>query len=220
MKLGSRRLIAALGCFVLVGWPTASRAAVVTVSELATPDDVQSSREVILDVPFSFKTFIDRLSVQAPAVTLAGGDTLNFHLALAPPSRFAISTTAQVFSVGMEMRSSGDATAAARAGTDPAVVLLAPDEGPPPPGPHFTAYVTDPASGHVAFLSVVQQYGSPPPVAALEPPRITFGGFDGTVLLPAEFPTTTFDRGVSLVVTGQVYKASDPPPPLAYLTTV
>src|SRR3954462_14352047 len=110
MKLGSRRLIVGLGCFVRVGWAKAGPAAVVTVSELATPDDVQSSREVILDVPFSFKTFIDRLSVQAPAVTLAGGDTLNFHLALAPPSRFAISINAQVFSVGVEMQTSAGGT--------------------------------------------------------------------------------------------------------------
>ena len=124
-------------------------------------------REVIVTGPFSFKTFIDRLSVQAPVVTLAGGDTLNFHLALAPPSRFAISMTADVFSVGVEMQSSADGTPVTRSGSDPTVVLLAPDHD-LPPGAGFTTYSVDSASGRVMSLSAVQQYG-----ARRRPSRLT-----------------------------------------------
>jgi len=219
MRLNTDRSGALLGCVLLAAWPTVSGAAVVTVDELATPEEVRTSREVIVSGPLSFKTFIDRLSVPAPAVTLTGGDTLNFRLALDPASRFAISTIAQVFSVGIEMQSSPGGTAAERAGDDPTVVLLAPDDA-PPPGGRFTAYSVDSASGRVTSLSAVQQFGGPPPAVALDAPKTSFSGFDGTVVLPADFPSTSFDVGVSLMVTGQFYRASDPPPPLAYLTTV
>jgi hypothetical protein len=220
MKLHFSRRLAAVAFALLAAAPAGSLAAVVTVSELAAPDDVHSTREVILTGPPPFKTFIDRLSVAAPPVTLSGGDVLDFHLALQPPYRFAISPTANAFTVGVEMRTSASGTPSAHAGDPPAVVLLAP-ENERQPGPASTRYETDQASGRVLSLVAEQLYGVLPPAAAFDPfSPTTFSGFDGTLALPAEFPTTLFDGGVSLVVTAQLDRGVDPPPVLAYVTTV
>jgi hypothetical protein len=221
MEWRSEFRVLAAACVALAAAAPGARAAVVTVSELAAPADVTTTHEVILTGPPPFKTFIDRLSVRAAPVTLSGGDTLNFHLALEPPTRFAISTTANLFSVGVELRSSASGTPAARSGDPPTVVLLAPDH-PPPFGPAFTTYFADPGTGKVTSFTAIQQYGSQPPApaAAFDPVAITFSGFDGTVAVPVDFPTTTFDLGASLFVIGELDRGVDPPGTLAYLTTV
>src|SRR5438045_1542414 len=156
MKLHFSPRLATVALALVAAAPAGSRAAVVTVSEVATPADVTTTREVILTGPPPFKTFIDRLSVRAAPVTLSGGDTLDFHLALEPPTRFAIGTTANLFSVGVELRSSASGTPAARSGDPPTVVLLAPDH-PPPPGPAFTTYAVDSGTGKVISFSAIHE---------------------------------------------------------------
>ena len=80
----------------------------------------------------------------------------------------------------------------------------------------------DSGTGKVISFSAIHEYGlqPPAPAAAFDSVANTFSGFDGTVAVPADFPTTTFDLGASLFVTGELDRGVDPPPPLAYLTTV
>jgi hypothetical protein len=224
MKEHRRLLVLALALAAAGGLSAASRAATVTIDEVATPDEVRKTREVILQQPPPFKRFIDRLSVPVPAVTLGGGDTVHFHLALEEPYRFAIAQTANVFTVGLEMTSTATGTPAAQSGDPPTVVLEHPDNI-RPEGARYSAYNVDSGTGRVMSLSIFREYGTRPPVAVatavFDPTEPSlFSGFDGTAVLPASFPTTTFDGGVSLVVTGELDRGVDPPPTLAYITTV
>ena len=228
MREHRRLLVLALALAAAGGVSAASHGATVTIDDVATPDEVHKTRELILQQPPPFKRFIDRLSVAEPAVTLGGGDTIHFHLALEEPYRFAIAQTANVFTVGLELTSTTTGTPAPRLADPPMVVLEHPDNV-RPEGARYSVYDVDSGTGRVMSLSIFQEYGLRPPSAAgagirgagldLTVPSL-FSGFDGTAVLPATFPTTTFDGGVSLVVTGELDHGVDPPPTLAYITTV
>jgi hypothetical protein len=79
------------------------------------------------------------------------------------------------------------------------------------------AFYTNANPGQVTGLSAGT--GFDVPFLTTPTRNATFIGFDGSFILPANFPTTTFDNGVFLVVTANV-AGVDPPPPLAFITTV
>jgi hypothetical protein len=204
-------------------------AAIVTISRSIGPEDLTRERRVIDDLsPLPGVTFQDTLSAGAPAATMSGGDTVMFELVLRDPTRFAVSpdVATDVFSqpgsvsVHLDLLSSASATSVQRhvfVATPPS--LADPQNVATPVSTLVDpAYWADIFTGAVTEAHVAGWF--PGATFFVDPNRPgLFSGFRGSFLVPAEMPTTTFDRNVSFGVVAAM-RGQDPPPPLLYTTLI
>jgi hypothetical protein len=204
-------------------------AAIVTISRSVGPEDLTHQRRVIDDLsPLPGVTFQDTLSTGAPAVTVSGGDTVVFELGLRDPARFAVSpnVASDVFtqpgsvSVHLDLLSSAAATSVQRH----VFVATPPSLDDPQNVATPVSTLVDPAYWADIFTGAVTEAhvaGWFPGAAFFVDPDQPglFSGFRGSFLVPAEMPTTTFDRNVSFSVVAAM-RGRDPPPPLLYTTVV
>jgi hypothetical protein len=206
---------------VVLASPCLSHAAIITIDKVAVPDEVQATRVILDNLTPPQKTFIDRLTVDVPTVTLAPGDTVNVHFTLAAPYRFVLDGGINSLTLGIGMLANLHDAPARVPHVSPAAALtiLDPDNLRQFSGQASLSYSVDSATGNVASLSAGEGHDYTGPASVTPDRPASIRGFDASFLIPADFPITTFDDGVSLVVAAGVI-AVDPPSPSALVGTV